>query len=245
MREQQSREVSQGKLESRARQLRVDVAALKLPPILDLACSDAKQKDWGNIVTVHEGLPCARVWSFDRLALNPDMRLAPRDGAQPTACAISFCGNFALLGTSSGGVEKFNLQSGLHRGSSNTANAGSSETGDGDSGNSITCIACDGCNRTVITGSANGAVTYWDLKTLARKDTVYAFCFWHFVLTWPAFCPPPAPVFCLVLDRVEFAIGFALLASGLRTSAFTTTIILLQSPALILSLTCTTLLSGA
>lgn len=32
------------------------------------------------------------------------------------ACAISACGNFAILGTEGGYIEKFNLQSGLNRG---------------------------------------------------------------------------------------------------------------------------------
>ena len=166
MREQQSREVSQGKLQSRARKLHVDVANLKLPPILDLATSDAKQKDWSNIVTVHDGLACARVWSFDRLALNSDIKLTPADGSLPTCCAISFCGNFALVGTKAGGLSKFNLQSGLLRGSS----SGSSLDGGQDP---ITCVVCDGLNRHVITGSSHGVVTYWDLKTLARQDSVF------------------------------------------------------------------------
>ena len=72
MREQQSREVSQGKLEAKARQLRVDVAELKLPPIVDLACSDAKQKDWGNIVR-----------DEDLSALAPQQRLGAQNHPQP------------------------------------------------------------------------------------------------------------------------------------------------------------------
>ena len=126
-------------------------------------------------MTVHERLPAARVWSFSRLALDPDMKLTPPDGTVPTCCAISFCGNFALLGTNGGALVKFNLQSGLLRGSSagSDGGGGGSISGSPVTADPVTCVACDGCNRNIITGSASGAVTYWDLKTLARKDTVF------------------------------------------------------------------------
>lgn len=44
---------------------------------------------------------------------------ALRDGEEPapvTAVAVSRCGNFGIVGSASGAVHRYNLQSGLHRG---------------------------------------------------------------------------------------------------------------------------------
>ena len=37
--------------------------------------------------------------------------------APVTAVAISSCGNFGLVGTAAGRLDRYNMQSGLHRGS--------------------------------------------------------------------------------------------------------------------------------
>ncbi|XP_040940316.1 nuclear pore complex protein NUP93B isoform X1 [Gossypium hirsutum] len=42
---------------------------------------------------------------------------ARQQGLPLKACAISACGNFAVLGTAGGWIERFNLQSGISQGS--------------------------------------------------------------------------------------------------------------------------------
>lgn len=47
------------------------------------------------------------------------LRPPPMDGVEPTpvtAVAISTCGNFGLVGTAGGRVDRYNMQSGIHRG---------------------------------------------------------------------------------------------------------------------------------
>ncbi|PPS07323.1 hypothetical protein GOBAR_AA13322 [Gossypium barbadense] len=46
------------------------------------------------------------------------------------ACAISFCGNFVVLGTTWGWIERFNLQSGISRGSYVDTPKGSARDGE-------------------------------------------------------------------------------------------------------------------
>ena len=57
---------------------------------LDEHKDEIKQSDWDNIVCVHQGI-----------------RLV---------CTINACGNFGIIGYSTGHVDLYNLQSGLYRG---------------------------------------------------------------------------------------------------------------------------------
>jgi len=78
------------------------------------------------VVTAHAGDPAAYSWRLAHLALG-DAVLGPpagkrERGADPqppapaTAVALSSCGNFALVGSAAGRVDRYNMQSGLHRG---------------------------------------------------------------------------------------------------------------------------------
>lgn len=127
------REYSQGPgLDKKARRLfgegnhRRD--ELLLPEIVGLATSDARGRDWGDLVTIHRDHAMAYVWSTTRGAQTGPvlrqphwnvsaMKERPPRSAHATSLAVSSCGNFALVGTSGGVVYKYNLQSGLPRGS--------------------------------------------------------------------------------------------------------------------------------
>jgi len=65
---------------------------------------------------------------------------------------MSACGNFAIVGYATGKVEKFNVQSGLHRGSFGKRSHGSAVRG----------VACDALNRIVATAGHDGYVKTWD-----------------------------------------------------------------------------------
>ena len=85
-----------------------------------------RERDWCNVVTAHAGDPAAYAWRLAHLALG-DAVLGPPAGprargrdphppAPATAVALSSCGNFALVGSAAGRVDRYNMQSGLHRG---------------------------------------------------------------------------------------------------------------------------------
>lgn len=69
------------------------------------------------------------------------------------SCAISACGNFALLGTADGWIERFNLQSGISRGSYLDA----SERSCAHNGE-VVGIACDATNTLVISAGYHGDI---------------------------------------------------------------------------------------
>lgn len=68
---------------------------------------------------------------------------------------ITSCGNFAVIGYSSGHVDVFNMQSGLHRGS-----YGASKAHEG----AIRGVAVDGLNQVTVTGAADSCLKFWHFK---------------------------------------------------------------------------------
>lgn len=103
-------------------------AELLLPEVVALATSEARSRDWGDLVTIHKEHAMAYVWSTKRgsqsgpVLRQPQwnvsaMKKRPPRSAHATSVAISACGNFALVGTVGGVVYKYNIQSGIPRGS--------------------------------------------------------------------------------------------------------------------------------
>ena len=115
--DQQSRELSQRNVAHRAKKLRVAEEELKLPAVTCVAACQLRERDWCNVVTAHAASPSAYTWRLLDGALGEHVLTPPRAaGAAVTAVAVSACGHYALLGTASGDLDRFNLQSGLHRG---------------------------------------------------------------------------------------------------------------------------------
>ena len=69
------------------------------------------------------------------------------------ACTISSCGNFAVIGTAGGWIEKFNLQSGISRGSYvDVAEKSCAHNGE------VVGVACDSTNSLMISAGYNGDI---------------------------------------------------------------------------------------
>jgi U3 small nucleolar RNA-associated protein 21 len=101
---------------------------LLLPEVVALATCEARSRDWGDLVTIHKDHAMAYVWSTKKGAQTgpvlrqtqwnvSSMKTRPPRSAHATSVAISSCGNFALIGTVGGVVYKYNIQSGIPRGS--------------------------------------------------------------------------------------------------------------------------------
>uniref|UniRef100_A0A7M4EGQ2 WD repeat domain 36 n=1 Tax=Crocodylus porosus TaxID=8502 RepID=A0A7M4EGQ2_CROPO len=85
---------------------------------------------------------------YDTLALPPIMAFASVD--------ISTCGNFAVIGLSTGHVDVYNMQSGIHRG-----RYGKEKAHEG----AIRGVAVDGLNQLAITAGSDGLIKFWKFKT--------------------------------------------------------------------------------
>lgn len=103
-----------------------------------LGSVQVRERDWCNVITAHEGDPSAYVWRLEHFTIGKfELRpppseakamvggpaaaaaagsTAPPPDAPVTCVALSRCGNFGIVGSSGGRVDRYNMQSGLHRG---------------------------------------------------------------------------------------------------------------------------------
>jgi len=118
IRPQLNQEFSQGNLKKIPGHARSSLIR-RLPPVVDMAVCVVRHYDWPAVVTAHERMDAAVVWSAFNAVLAPAFLKPPleADWSTVTAVAISACGNYCVIGMESGGMHRFNLQSQLHRGS--------------------------------------------------------------------------------------------------------------------------------
>ena len=76
--------------------------------------ADSSTTGWESVVTGHEGDKFARTWFWGRKRAGR-WAFPTGDGAEVKSVAMSPCGTFALIGSGAGGIDMYNLQSGIHR----------------------------------------------------------------------------------------------------------------------------------
>ncbi|KAF9904676.1 hypothetical protein EC991_002423 [Linnemannia zychae] len=161
VRDSQSTELSQGSLSKKSKLLNLKIDELKLPLVTTLAASPAKEKEWDNILTAHWNEPGVRSWNYQRKALGAHI-MSPKDKSATKTVAVSSCGNFGFVGSALGGIDMYNMQSGLFR---------RSYEEDGHK-KAITGLQSDRLNRTLISGSLDGLLKLWDIKTGKCEHTM-------------------------------------------------------------------------
>ena len=121
-------EYSQGKgLHKRAKAMQLEKESILLPPIKAFASAESRSRDWGSIVTIHANHANAYVWDSERKAQSGPvlrqldwpislMKKPTHWSTHATSVGITACGNFALIGTRGGVIYKYNIQSGMQRG---------------------------------------------------------------------------------------------------------------------------------
>jgi U3 small nucleolar RNA-associated protein 21 len=125
----QCRELSQGNIEKRAKELGLARTSekLRLSPVIAMATCERYVGDWANVVTAHQRNRSVYAWNWARKAL--DAYVLPLPDVDPfvigantrrpnyaTAVAISACGHYALVGGSLGTLSRFALQNGASHG---------------------------------------------------------------------------------------------------------------------------------
>ena len=132
---------------------------------------------WESVVTAHQGDRSARTWFWGRKRAGRWL-LETGDRSEVTSVAISPCGTFALIGSALGGIDMYNLQSGLHRqrfppklNASQAKRVQLEGLADGKYQSlgkhtgMITGILVDNLNRTVISTGSDGKVKFWNFMT--------------------------------------------------------------------------------
>ncbi|CAN6464470.1 unnamed protein product [Victoria cruziana] len=165
--DQQCKELSQRHVSRRAKKLKVKEEEIKLKPVISFDCAEIRERDWCNVVTCHMDTPCAYVWRLQNFVLGEHiLSPCPHRPSPVKACAISVCGNFAILGTEGGWIERFNLQSGLSRGSYVDTSVSNGCAHEG----AVVSIACDSTNSHLISAGYAGDIKVWDFKGRELKS---------------------------------------------------------------------------
>ncbi|XP_057645043.1 WD repeat-containing protein 36 [Chionomys nivalis] len=135
--------------------------SVRLPPITKFAAEEARQSDWDGIIACHQGKLSCSTWNYQRSTIGAYF-LKPKelktDDIIATAVDITSCGNFAIIGLSSGAVDVYNMQSGIHRGSFGDEKA---HTG------SVRGVAVDGLNQLTVTAGSERLLKFWNFKSKA------------------------------------------------------------------------------
>lgn len=134
-----------------------------MPPIIQFTSETTREKEWDSIAAIHSDMVMTTTWSFDKRRMGTH-RLTPpkydnknkiKTKAVATCISLSHCGNFVLIGYSAGDVERFNIQSGLHRASYGKPKAHDTE---------VRGIVTDNLNQMVITGGSDCFIKFWNFK---------------------------------------------------------------------------------
>lgn len=126
----------------------------KFPEIIAIASNQAREGDWDTIITSHKDEPFARTWDSQNKRVGHH-QLATVDGGMAGAVCISHCGNFAIVGSSKGGIASYNLQSGVRRKRYMLHKD-----------KAVTGICIDGMNRHMVSCGLDGIVGFYDFTKL-------------------------------------------------------------------------------
>lgn len=145
---------------------------------------------WESVVTAHKNDPHARTWFWGRKRAGR-WAFPTGDGSDVSTVAISPCGTFAVVGSEAGGIDMYNLQSGVHRqrfpSKLTPAQARQLKmqqlrqaddvvqmqaegtrkypAGVGRHTGAITGIIVDSMNKNVVSCSLDGKIKFWDFLT--------------------------------------------------------------------------------
>ena len=188
----QSFEMSQRSVARRAKRIKIsDSSDLKLGAVRDLAFCALRENDWCNVVTAHEGETCAYTWRLGKQALGEFTLQPPLSEYIPfmpkgqviethsdaqelmkrrllspvTSVAISSCGHYALVGCRSGRIDRYNLQSGFHRGAFYRYDRVSGKISTAHDAE-VSGIECDAYNKEVYSVGADDKLRIWGFSAV-------------------------------------------------------------------------------
>lgn len=165
VRDSRGYELSQGSIAKRATHLGIAPSSLKLPVITSIAYSTSRSKDWDDVVTTHEGETRGRTWSVEGKRVGKFTIVAD---APVQTTAVTACGNFGLVGTTSGQVMLYNMQSGMKRKVFKIPLAGVNDS----KGKQVTGIATDALNRVVVVSTLKGGLHFFDFQTMKHVYSI-------------------------------------------------------------------------
>eukprot|EP00040_Diaphanoeca_grandis_P002848 m.22878 g.22878 ORF g.22878 m.22878 type:complete len:897 (+) comp13988_c0_seq1:127-2817(+) len=147
-------EFSQGAVVKQGYKLGLKTEQRRLTPIVDFAAESAREREWDNVVTCHLDDKFARTWHHEHKKLGKfklQSLEAEEDFGTPNCVAMSPCGNFTIVGYTSGHLCKYNVQSGQLR----------LTYGQPAHSKSVQAVVCDALNKTIVTISKDRYIKAW------------------------------------------------------------------------------------
>ncbi|XP_022111358.1 WD repeat-containing protein 36-like [Acanthaster planci] len=139
----------------------------KMAPITQFAAEKSRESDWDSIAACHQGTAMVTTWNYQQSTMGKHKltctHAAQATDVEATAIDITSCGNFVVIGWSTGHVDTYNIQSGIHRGS-----FGNPKAHEG----AIRGLAVDALNQVVITGSLDSKLKFWKFKLRKQLDSL-------------------------------------------------------------------------
>ncbi|EME41671.1 hypothetical protein DOTSEDRAFT_90457 [Dothistroma septosporum NZE10] len=149
---------------------------------------------WESILTAHESDSKARTWFWGRKRAGR-WAFQTGDSANVTSVAMSPCGTFGVIGSEKGGIDMFNMQSGIqrqryparltpmqakqlrldvHRHGLVEEDDGKKKfyRGQGKHGAAVVGLAVDSLNKTVISAGADGKMKFWDFNSGLLRNQI-------------------------------------------------------------------------
>lgn len=139
----------------------------KMPPICEFTSETTREKEWDSIAACHRGVKRVTTWSYDRCCMGKHQLLHDRfkgvQGVSALCVSLSACGNFVTIGYSSGHVDRFNIQSGIHR-----MTYGNELAHQGP----VRGVVSDALNQVVVTAGADSRLRFWAFRDGRRLSQV-------------------------------------------------------------------------
>ncbi|CAN8027642.1 unnamed protein product [Ixodes persulcatus] len=131
----------------------------KMPPVTEFTSETTREKEWDSVAACHRGLAAVTTWSYDRCCMGSHRLMHDRfkgtKGVVALCVSLSSCGNFVTVGCSTGHVDRFNIQSGIHR-----MTYGKDTAHDGP----VRGVVSDALNQLVATGGADSRLCFWGFR---------------------------------------------------------------------------------
>ncbi|KZT71306.1 Utp21-domain-containing protein [Daedalea quercina L-15889] len=192
VRDSRSFELSQGSLAKKATSLSIPLTSLKFPPVVAIAYSTTRAKDWDDILTAHAEETFARTWTMKDKKLGKHVfgfgdegrRGAPVGAV--TAVCVSACGNFGVTASSTGAIHMYNMQSGILRKifsvgacppeAASRLRPPPATSKKKPQARCITGLATDALNSVVIASTLDGTVNFFDFRTAKLEEALVLPC---------------------------------------------------------------------
>ena len=139
---------------------------VRMPHITDFTTDTSKDREWDNIACIHRDLALTTTWSFGHSKMGDlkllherfklDVELKERTAA--SCLTLTACGNFVVIGYSSGHLDRFNIQSGIHRGTYKHGERPAHK-------HPVRGVLTDSLNQQTVSADSKGIIKFWRFKS--------------------------------------------------------------------------------